>query len=194
MSWARLESCLGQGLGACNTMGTASTMAIMAETLGLALPGSAVLAAGDPRQEVLAEAAGRRGLSLPLREFGEISAGVPVIADVAPIGTGLMSDLAAAGGVPAVLAAIADDLDLSVPTAAGASLGESLVNAPVRWPIGDPVTSQPGFMVVYGNLAPDGAVIKAAAASPALLRHRGPAVVFDSYEEMRARIDDRRWT
>ena len=49
-AWARLESCLGQGLGACNTMGTASTMAIMAETLGLALPGSAVLASGDPRQ------------------------------------------------------------------------------------------------------------------------------------------------
>ena len=59
-SWARLESCLGQGLGACNTMGTASTMAIMAETLGLALPGSAVLASGDPRQSELAEAAGRR--------------------------------------------------------------------------------------------------------------------------------------
>ena len=241
VSWARLETCLGQGLGACNTMGTASTMAIMAETLGLALPGSAVLAAGDPRQEVLAEAAGRqivamvaeslrpsafltsagfgnaqvvlaavggstnaiihlcavagrRGLSLPLREFGEISAGVPVIADVAPIGTGLMSDLAAAGGVPAMLAAIADDLDLAVPLATGVSLEELLAGSRdrelVRWPIGDPVTSQPAFMVVYGNLAPDGAVIKAAAASPALLRHRGPAVVFHSYEEMRARIDD----
>ena len=59
-SWARLESCLGQGLGACNTMGTASTMAIMAETLRLALPGSAVLASGDPRQSELAEAAGER--------------------------------------------------------------------------------------------------------------------------------------
>ena len=238
VSWARLETCLGQGLGACNTMGTASTMAIMAETLGLALPGSAVLASGDPVQVSLAEeagrrivpmvrdgvrpsafltsagfgnaqvvlaavggstnaiihlcaVAGRRGLSLPLRDFGEISAGVPVITDVAPVGTGLMSDLAAAGGVPAVLAAIADDLDLSVPTATGASLGESLVaGAPWPWPIGDPVTSQPAFMVVYGNLAPDGAVIKAAAASPALLRHRGPAVVFHSYEDMRARVDD----
>lgn len=63
-AWARLESCLGQGLGACNTMGTASTMAIMAETLGLALPGSAVLASGDPRQSELAEAAGERIVSL----------------------------------------------------------------------------------------------------------------------------------
>src|SRR5579859_5668552 len=60
VSWARLETCLGQGLGACNTMGTASTMAIMAETLGLALPGSAVLASGDPWQVSLAEEAGRR--------------------------------------------------------------------------------------------------------------------------------------
>jgi dihydroxy-acid dehydratase len=136
-AWARLESCLGQGLGACNTMGTASTMAIMAETLGLALPGSAVLAARDPRQSELAEAAGqrivslvrdsvrpsafltpagfanamtvlaavggstnaiihlcavagRRGLILPLRDFGSVSARVPVVVDVAPIGTGLM--------------------------------------------------------------------------------------------------------
>ncbi len=152
--WARLETCLGRGLGACNTMGTASTMAIMAETLGMAWPGSAVLAAGDPRQAVLAEeagrrivglvrddvrpssllsadgfsramtvlaavggstnaiihlcaVAGRRGLSLPLERFGSISARVPVIADVAPIGTGLMDDLARAGGVPAVLAALA---------------------------------------------------------------------------------------
>jgi dihydroxyacid dehydratase/phosphogluconate dehydratase len=236
--WARLETCLGQGLGACNTMGTASTMAIMAETLGMAWPGSAVLATGDPRQAVLAEeagrrivalvseglrpsssltpagfgnamtvlaavggstnaiihlcaVAGRRGLSLPLERFGSISARVPVIADVAPIGTGLMDDLARAGGVPAVLAAVAEHLDLSVSTASGSSLGESLPTGSPRWPlVSSGVTSQPAFMVVRGNLAPDGAVIKAAAASPALLRHRGPAVVFHSYEEMRARVDD----
>jgi dihydroxyacid dehydratase/phosphogluconate dehydratase len=97
--------------------------------------------------------------------------------DVAPVGAGLMDDLARAGGVPAVLAALA------------APVGE-----PVRWPLvasSRPVTSRPAFMVVRGNLAPDGAVIKAAAASPSLLRHRGPAVVFHSYEEMRARIDER---
>jgi dihydroxyacid dehydratase/phosphogluconate dehydratase len=216
--WARLETCLGRGLGACNTMGTASTMAIMAETLGLTVPGSAVLAAGDAVQVSLAEeagrrivsavaegvrpssfltaagfenamtvlaavggstnaiihlcaVAGRRGLSLPLREFAAVSARVPVIADVAPIGTGLMDDLARAGGVPAVLAALA--------------------GGPARWPlVPSGVTSLPAFMVVRGNLAPDGAVIKAAAASPALLRHRGPAVVFHSYQEMRARVDD----
>jgi len=238
--WARLEACLGQGLGACNTMGTASTMAIMAETLGLALPGTAVLASGDPRQSELAEeagrrivamvadgvrpssfltpagfgnaltvlaavggstnavihlcaVAGRRGLRLPLRQFAEVSARVPVIADVAPIGTGLMPDLAGAGGVPAVLAAVASQLDLSVPVATGATLGESLPPGPARWPLGElaaPVSTLPAFMVVYGNLAPDGAVIKAAAAGPALLRHRGPAIVFHSYAEMRSRIDD----
>jgi dihydroxy-acid dehydratase len=219
--WARLETCLGRGLGACNTMGTASTMAIMAETLGMTVPGSAVLASGDPGQVELAEeagrrvvslvrdgvrpsalltssgfsraqrvlaavggstnaiihlcaVAGRRGLSLPLRSFASACEGVPVIADIAPIGTGLMPDLARAGGVPALL----DALD----GAAGSA-----------WPLrslDDPVTTLPAFMVVHGNLAPDGAVIKAAAASPRLLRHRGPAIVFHSYAEMRRRIDD----
>ena len=138
----------------------------------------------------LCAVAGRRGLILPLRDFGLVSAGVPVIADVAPIGTGLMLDLAAAGGVPAVLAALGGRLDLSVPTATGILLGESLPSGPARWPVGEPVTSLPAFMVVHGNLAPSGAVIKAAAASPDLLRHRGPAVVFHSYGEMRRRIDD----
>ena len=138
----------------------------------------------------LCAVAGRRGLSLPLRDFGSVSARVPVIADVAPIGTGLMPDLAAAGGVPAVLAALGSELDLSAPTAAGASLGESLLAGPPRWPVGERVTTLPAFMVVHGNLAPSGAVIKAAAASSSLLWHRGPAVVFHSYEEMRRRIDD----
>jgi dihydroxyacid dehydratase/phosphogluconate dehydratase len=218
-AWARLETCLGQGLGACNTMGTASTMAIMAETLGMTMPGSAVLASGDPRQEELAEAAGRRivslvadgvrpsgfltpagfskamevlaavggstnaiihlcavagrrGLSLPLEGFGSVSARVPVMLDVAPIGSGLMPDLAAVGGVPAVLEQLAG------------------TGGTPRWPLVDAVTELPAFMVVRGNLAPDGAVIKAAAASPSLLRHTGPAVVFHSYQEMRARVDD----
>ena len=238
--WARLETCLGRGLGACNTMGTASTMAIMAETLGLALPGSAVAASGDASQASLAEeagrqivsmvssslrpsafltaagfanamavlaavggstnaiihlcaVAGRRALSLPLREFAAVSARVPVIADVAPVGTGLMDDLAAAGGVPAVLAAIAEHLDLSVPVASGPCMRDVLAAGPSRWPLvplSEPVTSLPAFMVVHGNIAPDGAVIKAAAASPSLLRHQGPAVLFHSYQEMRARIDD----
>ena len=221
--WARLETCLGRGLGACNTMGTASTMAIMAETLGMTLPGSAVLASGSAVQLSLAEeagrrivglvrdgvrpsslltasgferamtvlaaiggstnaiihlcaVAGRRGLSLPLSSFAAVAARTPVMLDVAPVGTGLMDDLARAGGVPAVLNALA-----------------APAGAPVRWPLvssSRPVTSRPAFMVVHGNLAPDGAVIKAAAASSSLLRHRGPAVVFHSYEEMRARIDD----
>ena len=230
--WAGLETCLGAGLGACNTMGTASTMAIMAEALGLTLPGTAVFEAGDPGQEAMAEeagrrivslvgagarpssrltpagferamrvlaaiggstnaiihlcaVAGRRGITLPLERFGQIAARVPVIADIAPIGTGLMDDLAKAGGVPAVLAALGDGGDVSEP-------GSGSAEAP-RWPlrpVSDPVTAAPAFMVVRGNLAPDGAVLKAAAASPGLLRHRGPAVVFHSYARMRQRIDD----
>jgi dihydroxy-acid dehydratase len=228
-AWARLETCLGRGLGACNTMGTASTMAIIAETLGMTMPGSAVLATGDPAQEALAEQAGRRILSLvrdgvrpsslltpggfaraqrvlaavggstnaiihlcavagrrardlPLDDFAAASADVPVIADVAPIGAGLMPDLAAAGGVPAVLAALGEGTDVS-------REDKGRPAWPIR-PVDDPVTKLPAFLVVRGNLAPDGAVIKAAAASPRLLRHRGPAVVFHSYGELRRRIDD----
>ena len=229
--WAGLETCLGAGLGACNTMGTASTMAIMAEALGMALPGTAVFQAGDPAQEAMAEeagrrivslvaegarpsawltpagferamtvlaaiggstnaiihlcaVAGRRGITLPLERFGEIASRVPVIADIAPIGVGLMDDLAAAGGVPAVLAA------LGGPDSGAGSGGSP---AAPRWPlraVSDPVTTAPAFLVVRGNLAPDGAVLKAAAASRELLRHCGPAVVFHSYAEMRERIDD----
>jgi dihydroxyacid dehydratase/phosphogluconate dehydratase len=239
--WAGLETCLGQGLGACNTMGTASTMAIMAETLGMMLPGSAVAGTGDPRLRASAEAAGRRivamatagnrpsavlteagfgnaiaalaaaggstnaiihlcavagrrAIRLPLRRFADASAAIPVIADISPVGAGLMPDLVDAGGVPALLAEIAQHLDLTVPTAAGPALGDVLAGARRRGgairPLDDPVTSEPTFTVVHGNLAPDGAVIKTAAASPALLRHRGRAVVFHSYTEMRDRIDD----
>jgi dihydroxy-acid dehydratase len=250
--WSTLEVCLGRGLGACNTMGTASTMAIVAEVLGLMLPGTAVVQAGHPDQSAAAEAAGRRivamaragprpsamltdagfgnamaalaaaggstnaiihlcaiagrrCISLPLRRFGAVAADVPVIADVSPAGAGLMPDLAAAGGVPALLTAIAPHLDLNVPTAAGQSLravlaahqgalasprtGSARPGSAIR-SVHDPVTPEPAFTVVYGNLAPDGAVLKTAAATPRLLRHRGPAVVFRSYEEMRERIDD----
>jgi dihydroxyacid dehydratase/phosphogluconate dehydratase len=243
--WARLETCLGQGLGACNTMGTASTMAIMAETLGMMLPGSAVAATSDPGLRASAEAAGRRivamaaagnrpsavlteagfgnaiaalaaiggstnaiihlcavagrrAIRLPLQRFADASAAVPVIADISPVGAGLMPDLAAAGGVPALLAQIAPHLDLTVPTAAGQPLGEVLAGAGRKGggirgairPVDNPVTKEPTFTVVHGNLAPDGAVIKTAAASPALLHHRGRAIVFHSYQEMRDRIDD----
>src|SRR5260370_6407202 len=94
----------------------------------------------------LCAVAGRRGLSLPLSSFSAVAARVPVMLDVAPVGTGLVDDLARAGGVPTVLAALAGE--------------------PTGWPlVSSGVTSLPAFMVVRGNLAPDGAVIKAAAAA-----------------------------
>ena len=104
----------------------------------------------------------------------------PRVSPTAPTGSPasnqVCAPLTAAGGVPAVLGA----LGLAAPAPPGGP----------RWPIGDPVTSLPAFMVVHGNLAPAGAVIKAAAASADLLRHRGPAVVFYSHEDMRRRIED----
>jgi dihydroxy-acid dehydratase len=93
----------------------------------------------------------RRGLILPLEQFAEVSGRVPVVADIAPIGSGLMPDLARAGGVPAVLAAIREHLDLSVPTATGTPLGESLFDGDPRWPVGAPVTDLPASMVVRGT-------------------------------------------
>jgi dihydroxyacid dehydratase/phosphogluconate dehydratase len=146
----------------------------------------------------LCAVAGRRGITLPLERFGEIAARVPVIADIAPIGIGLMDDLAKAGGVPAVLAALGGAggrvavADEGLAAADGGGLAAAEADAPC-WPlrpVSDPVTTAPAFMVVRGNLAPDGAVLKAAAASRELLRHTGPAVVFHSYAEMRRRMDD----
>jgi dihydroxy-acid dehydratase len=139
--------------------------------------------------------AGRRAIRLPLSRFAEVSAAVPVIADITPVGVGLMPDLADAGGLPAVLAEIAAHLDLDALTATGQPLaavvgsGRRGPHSAIR-PISDPVSAEPAFTVLRGSLAPDGAVVKTAAASPALLQHRGPAVVFHSYQEMRARIDD----
>jgi dihydroxyacid dehydratase/phosphogluconate dehydratase len=108
-----------------------------------------------------------------------------------------MDDLAKAGGVPALLAALGDlvggvEGGVEGAVGGGSAAAGGGAEAP-RWPlrpVTDPVTTAPAFMVVRGNLAPDGAVLKAAAASPGLLRHRGPAVVFHSYAEMRRRIDD----
>jgi dihydroxyacid dehydratase/phosphogluconate dehydratase len=148
--------------------------------------------------------AGRRGITLPLERFGEIAARVPVIADIAPIGTGLMGDLAKAGGVPAVVAALGAGHGGGVggvgghgsgghgagdASDSGDAAGGDVLRRPLRL-ASDPVTTAPAFMVVRGNLAPDGAVLKAAAAGAELLRHTGPAVVFHSYAGMRRRMDD----
>jgi dihydroxy-acid dehydratase len=144
----------------------------------------------------LAAIAGRVGVPFPIEDIGRLGADVPVLADVQPSGTGLMQDFHAAGGLPALLGELAPLLDKSPVTVTGASMGEVIAAAPAAAPGGairtraNPLRTGGAFAVVRGSLAPEGAVIKVSAASPELLAHRGPAVVFRGYDDMRRRVDD----
>jgi dihydroxy-acid dehydratase len=240
-AWHELEQCLACGRGACNTMGTASTMAVLCEVLGLMVPGSSTIPAGDPRAMPaaaeagriavtavregvlpgsiltaaafgnairalhaiggstnavihLAAIAGRVGVPFPLDDLRRLGADVPVLADVEPSGAGLMQDFDAGGGVPALLRQLSELLDLAAPTISGRAIGEIAAAGPAASgairQLTRPLRRGGAFGVVRGSLAPDGAIIKTSAATPRLLRHRGPAVVFRGYEDMRSRVDD----
>jgi len=236
------ESAMIRSRGHCNTMGTASTMACLAETLGTTLPGlagtpapdsrllerahesgrlavelvaadrrpSTFLGPGSLRNAIVALAAiggstngvvhllalaGRLGIDLTLEDFDRIGSGVPLLADLQPAGRHLMDDFHRAGGLRAVLREVADLLDPEAGTVTGRPLVEhladaELVDTEVIRPRDRPLKEAAGIAVLRGNLCPDGAVIKPAAASPELLRHRGRAVVFDSIEDLHARLDD----
>ncbi|MEU4620617.1 IlvD/Edd family dehydratase [Actinoplanes sp. NPDC023801] len=238
----RSESSMIRSKGHCNTMGTASTMGLLAEVLGMTLPGVAGTPAPDSRLLEAAHAtgvlavelvdedrrpsqvmtrgsflnaivalaalggstnavvhllaiAGRLGVPLTQDDFDSAGAGVPLLADLLPAGRFLMDDLHRAGGLHGVLAEVRDLLDPAAITVTGRPLADCLDTARVydREVIrarAEPLRPHAGIAVLYGNLAPDGAVVKPAAASPHLLRHRGPAVVFDSVEDLHARLDD----
>src|SRR4051794_30182036 len=238
----RSESSMIRSRGHCNTMGTASTMGLLAEALGMTLPGiagtpapdsrlleaahatgvlavelvdrerrpSAVMTRASFRNAIVALAAlggstnavvhllaiaGRLGVSLSQDDFDRIGSGVPLLVDLQPAGRFLMDDLYRAGGLHAVLREVRDLLDPEAITVTGRPLVSYLDDARVydREVIRareTPLQPEAGIAVLYGNLAPDGAVIKPAAATPALLSHRGPAVVFASIEDFPARIDD----
>jgi dihydroxy-acid dehydratase len=239
--WAEFERCLSCGRGACNTMGTASTMAVLAEVLGLMVPGAASIPSGEKRGLVAARAAGRlavsavlsdlrpqsiltadsfanaiialhaiggstnavihlaamagrAGVPFRLEDISRLGAAVPVLADIEPSGSGLMPDFDKAGGVPTLLRELAGQLRSGALTVSGRSIGElAAAAAPASGairPASAPLREGGAFGVVRGSLAPDGAVIKTSAATPELLRHRGPAIVFRSYADMLARIDD----
>ncbi|WP_214321275.1 IlvD/Edd family dehydratase [Nonomuraea sediminis] len=233
------ESSMIRSRGHCNTMGTASTMACMAEALGMTLPGTAGIPAPDSRllqqaheagrlavgitregrrpSTVMTRAsfrnaivtlaaiggstnavvhllaiAGRLGVELELDDFDRIGSGVPLLVDLQPAGRHLMDDLFRAGGLLAVLNEVADLLDESALTVTGQPLSRyfgEIWDEDVIRRRDDPLLPEAGIAVLRGNLAPRGAVIKPAAASPELLRHRGRAVVFDSIEDMNARLD-----
>ncbi|GHD07163.1 dihydroxy-acid dehydratase [Streptomyces violarus] len=240
--FTRSESAMIRSRGHCNTMGTASTMALVAEALGTVWPGTAGIPAPDSRLleaahhtgrlavdmvgadrrpgTFLTEAsfrnaivalaaiggstnavvhllaiAGRLGIDLSLDDFDRVGSRVPVLVDLQPAGRFLMEDFHRAGGLLAVLREVRDLLDPDALTVTGRPLADFLDDAEI-WD-GEvirtraaPLVAEGGIAVLRGNLAPDGALVKPAAASPHLLRHRGRAVVFDSIEDFHARIDD----
>ncbi|WP_405539832.1 dihydroxy-acid dehydratase [Streptomyces sp. NBC_00075] len=240
--FTRSESSMIRSRGHCNTMGTASTMALVAEALGTVVPGVAGTPAPDSRlleaahgtgrlavdmvaadrrpgtfltkasfhNAIVALAAiggstnavvhllaiaGRLGIGLSLDDFDRIGSRVPVLVDLQPAGRFLMEDFHRAGGLSAVLREVRDLLDPDALTVTGEPLVSHLDDAPI-WDAEvirtreKPLVAEGGIAVLRGNLAPDGALIKPAAASAHLLRHRGRAVVFDSIEDFHARIDD----
>ncbi len=140
--------------------------------------------------------AGRAGIRLDLAAFDAVGREVPVLVDLKPSGDHYMEHLHHAGGVPALLRELAPFLDLSAPTVLGGTLqdyvdgAEEVPGQTVIRPRAAPLKSMGGMAVLHGNLAPGGAVIKHAAATPALLQHTGRAVVFTSIEDMTTRIDD----
>lgn len=236
------ESSMIRSKGHCNTMGTASTMGLVAEALGMVLPGLAGTPAADARLlegahmsgrrivEMVAEGlapariiteasvrnaivalaaiggstnavvhllaiAGRLGLDISLDDFDSVGAEVPLLVNLQPSGQHLMDDLFRAGGFLAVLKEVRDLLDSGALTVSGRPLVEHLENArtwdhDVIAAREQPLQEKAGIAVLRGGLAPGGAIVKPSAATPALLQHRGPAVVFDSIEDFRARIDD----
>ncbi|HEX6958581.1 MAG TPA: L-arabinonate dehydratase [Ferrovibrio sp.] len=241
-AWREIEEGIARGPGHCMTMGTASTMTGIAETLGFTLPGASSIPAADSGHARMASNTGRRivemvwedlkpsdflspasfdnavtyamavggstnciihlvamagraGIDLPLKRFDEISREVPVIANLRPSGKYLMEDFYYAGGIKALLGELASKLHLSCMTVNGRTLAENIgdakaYNSDVIRPLDNPVAGFGGLVVLHGNLAPNGAVIKPSAADPKLLAHTGPAVVFEDYNDMAARIDD----
>jgi dihydroxy-acid dehydratase len=237
-----LEAAARPGVGTCNELGTASTMAAVVEAIGMCLPGTATIPAVDAARTRAAEAtgaravelarsgptpaevltadaftnaitvlaatggstnavlhllalAGRVGVPLTLDDFQAISARVPLLANVRPSGEHLFEDMHRAGGVPALLNELQTLLETHALTVTGASLGDgfrhaSTSNREVIASLSDPFNAVSGVAVVRGTLAPSGAIIKRSAASPHLLRHRGPAVVFEDVYDVQARIDD----
>jgi dihydroxy-acid dehydratase len=238
----RSESSMIRSRGHCNTMGTASTMGLVAEALGTTIPGFAGTPAPDSRLlemshqtgrlavEMVAQGrrpstiltkgsfgnaivalaaiggstnavmhllaiAGRLGIDLTIDDFDRIGARVPLLVNLQPAGTYLMEDLHRAGGLLAVLHQVEDLLDPAALTVTGKPLVDYLRGAQI-WDTdvisvrSAPLQPDAGIAVLYGNLAPGGALIKPAAATARLLQHRGRAVVFDTIEDMHARIDD----
>jgi dihydroxy-acid dehydratase len=240
---SRIEGNLATTAGTCAVMGTASTMASIAEALGMSLPGSAAIPAVHADRLRAAEAsgaravelaqsklrpadvitaksiqnalrvllaiggstnaivhltaiAGRVGVKIALDQLNELSESTPVLVDLKPVGEHYMEDLFAAGGLGAVLRELKDLLHLDCLTVTGETLGERLaagdawVDRAVVRSRAAPFSPKGGLVALFGNLAPNGAILKQAAADAKLFEHEGRAVVFSDLEDLANRIDD----
>ncbi len=241
--WLGVEAGIARSYGHCMTMGTASTMTAIADSMGLTLPGASSIPAPDANHIRMSSECGRRivemvwedltpdrivtpasvrnaatvamatGCStnavvhllamarrgrvpLTLDDLDALGRTTPLVANVRPSGKGyLMEDFFYAGGLLALMNNIREKLDLSCLTVSGRTLGEAIEGAEVYnddviRPLSNPVYHEGSLAVLKGNLAPNGSVIKPAACDPKYHVHEGPAVVFDSYPEMKAFVDD----
>jgi dihydroxy-acid dehydratase len=140
--------------------------------------------------------AGRAGVPFDLAAFDQLGRDIPVLLNLKPSGAHYMEHLHHAGGLPALMRELAPFLDLNAPNISGGTLGDAIAaaehvpNQDVIRSLASPLKPEGAMAILYGNLAPRGAVIKHSAASPHLMRHTGRAVVFDSTEDMANRIDD----
>jgi dihydroxy-acid dehydratase len=239
-----IEGRLAVTAGTCAVMGTASTMALLGEALGMTAQNSAAIPAvhadrlraaeetgalavrlvgsnRTPRTVMTGAAfenalrvllavsgstnalihltaiAGRLGVRIDLQEFNRLSDETPVLVDLKPTGAGYMEDFHYAGGLEAVLRALQRKLNLETRDISGQTLAERLAKSPpdaidrsVVRGVDNPIEPRGGLIALHGTLAPQGAMLKRAAATPALLEHEGRAVVFTSLDDLAARIDD----
>ena len=235
------ENGLCRSDGHCGVMGTASSMACMAEALGISLPGNAAIPAPDTARKVMAHnsgiritemvredltldkvltraafenairvnaaiggstnfvvhllaIAGRIGIELRLEDFDTFSRDIPLIANLQPSGKFFMEDFYYAGGLPAVMKELLPKLHRDQITVNGRTVGENVesaeaFNAEVISTLSEPFNPISGIVVLQGNLCESGAVLKPSAATPALMRHTGRAVVFETIEDYKQRID-----
>ena len=235
---------MSRSAGSCNTMGTASTMASMAEALGMALSGNAAIPAVDSRRRVMAHLTGRRivdmvkddlkpsdiltrqafenairvngaiggstnavihllaiagrvGVDLTLDDWDKLGQEIATIVNLMPSGKYLMEEFFYAGGLPVVIKHLAEagKLHKDAITVSGESIWDEVKevrnwNPDVILPVEKALTQKGGIVVLKGNLAPQGAVLKPSAASPHLLQHRGRAVVFEDIDDYKAKIND----
>lgn len=239
--WQEFEKCLSCGLGSCNTMGTASSVALMTEMLGFMLPGSATIPAETQERRDCARASGRRivemvqenlipskiataasfrnairllhaiggstnalihifacagriGGEITVDDINKLGKGIPVLADIEPSGRFLIQDFHQAGGLPQLLKRIESHMELDALSVFGKPWRENIdaeftPSEAIR-EINNPLRTNGAFLLLKGNIAPDGALLKISAASESLFKHCGPTFIFEGYDEMRTKLED----